>query len=188
MRTALALNPNALTASERYPEQLLDLQAWVTGQSHRGLVARQRPPRDSGDARVPQLWVLGSSDHGARHDLPYAFAYFFNDGRGVEQALSLYRSLYQPSARHPQPQATVCVWAPAADTEAEARHHALSYDRWRINPLRGTPGHCCRSTGSPPKASTRPSCPVSRRPGATPSSARPGRWRTACAHWPRACS
>ena len=39
------------------------------------------------------------------------------DGQGVEQALELYRSLYRPSERHPTPQATICVWALAADGE-----------------------------------------------------------------------
>ena len=39
----------------------------------------------------PEIWILGSSDYGARlaahFGLPYAFAYFFADGQGVEQAL-----------------------------------------------------------------------------------------------------
>jgi luciferase family oxidoreductase group 1 len=88
--------------------------------------------------------VLGSSDYGARlaaHlGLPYAFAYFFMDGQGVEQALDLYRSLYRPSERHPKPQATICVWALAADTDEEARHHALSRERWRVDRMRGRLG------------------------------------------------
>ena len=90
------------------------------------------------------VWVLGSSDYGAQlaahFGLPYAFAYFFTDGQGVEQALDLYRSLYKPSERHPTPQPTICVWALAADTEAEARHHALSRDRWRVDRMRGRLG------------------------------------------------
>jgi luciferase family oxidoreductase group 1 len=88
--------------------------------------------------------VLGSSDYGAQlaaHlGLPYAFAYFFADGQGVEEALHLYRTLYKPSARHPVPQPTICVWALAADTEEEAQHHALSRERWRVDRLRGQLG------------------------------------------------
>ena len=57
-----------------------------------------------------EIWILGSSDYGAQlaahFGLPYAFAYFFTDGQGVERALELYRSLYRPSERHPRPQAT----------------------------------------------------------------------------------
>ncbi|MFO1427406.1 MAG: hypothetical protein U1F11_10655 [Steroidobacteraceae bacterium] len=50
---------------------------------------------------MPQLWILGSSDYGAQlaahFGLPYAYAYFFDDGRGVERALALYRERYQPT-------------------------------------------------------------------------------------------
>ena len=58
----------------------------------------------------------------------------------MEQALHLYRSLYRPSPRHPAPQPTICVWALAADTEDEARHHALSRERWRVDRMRGQLG------------------------------------------------
>ena len=43
-------------------------------------------------ATRPEMWILGSSDYGAQlaahFGLPYAFAYFFSDGRGVEEALA----------------------------------------------------------------------------------------------------
>jgi luciferase family oxidoreductase group 1 len=84
----------------------------------------------------PELWILGSSDYGAQlaahFGLPYAFAYFFTDGFGVEQALDLYRRNYRGSERHPTPQATICVWALAADSEAEARRLALTREHSRI--------------------------------------------------------
>lgn len=138
MRTAMALNPDAAHAAERFPEQIADLQAWTGGQRHQGIWAHPRPPAGSA---TPEVWVLGSSDYGARlaaHlGLPYAFAYFFMDGQGVEQALALYRSGYRPSERHPTPQPTICVWALAADTEAEARHHAAGRERWRLDRQRG---------------------------------------------------
>jgi luciferase family oxidoreductase group 1 len=143
-RTAQALNPHVSGMAEDFPEQVADLQAWVSGVPHHGIVAHPRPPAQAGMERAPQLWVLGSSDYGAQlaaHlGLPYAFAYFFMDGQGVEQALHLYRALYQPSARHPRPQATVCVWALAADNDEEARFHALSRERWRVDRMRGALG------------------------------------------------
>ena len=44
---------------------------------------------------APEIWILGSSDYGAQlaahFGLPYAFAYFFTDGQGAEQAIALYR-------------------------------------------------------------------------------------------------
>jgi luciferase family oxidoreductase group 1 len=138
MRTATLLNPNAYAAAEQFPEQIRDLALWNAGQPHHGVMAHPRGPH------LPQIWVLGSSDYGAQlaahFGLPYAFAYFFTDGQGVERALELYRTLYKPSERHPTPQATICVWALAADTAAEARHHALSRDRWRVDRMRGVLG------------------------------------------------
>lgn len=135
MRTALALNPNAHHAAEAFPQQVRDLQAWLTQPAHNGIAAHPR-----GDSS-PEIWILGSSDYGAQlaaHlGLPYAYAYFFVDGEGVERALELYRSLYQPSPRHPKPEATICVWALAADTDEEAQHHALSRERWRVDRQRG---------------------------------------------------
>jgi len=140
-RTARALNPNAAMAADNFPQQVVDLQAWTRGQRHQGLLAHPLPPAGSS---APELWMLGSSDYGAQlaaHlGLPYAFAYFFMDGQGVEQALHLYRELYRPSERHPEPQATICVWALAADTEGEARHHATSRERWRLDRQRGVLG------------------------------------------------
>jgi luciferase family oxidoreductase group 1 len=144
MRTARALNPNAMAAAEDFPQQVQALQAWVGGKPLQGIVAHPRAPEDAPAERAPQLWVLGSSDYGAQlaaHlGLPYAFAYFFMDGQGVEQALHLYRTLYQPSERHPRPQATICVWALLADSDEEARHHALSRERWRLDRARGDVG------------------------------------------------
>ena len=143
-RTAQALNPHVSGMAEDFPEQILDLQTWVAGTAHQGIVAHPRPPAGAGSERAPQVWVLGSSDYGAQlaaHlGLPYAFAYFFMDGQGVEQALHLYRTLFRPSARHPRPQATICVWALAAPTEDEARFHALSRERWRVDRMRGALG------------------------------------------------
>lgn len=142
-RAAQALNPQASASAEDFPEQVLDLAAWVSGAPHRGVAAHPRAP--AGDpSRIPQLWMLGSSDYGAQLaallGLPYAFAYFFMDGAGVEEALELYRTLYKPSPQHPRPQATVCVWALLADTDEQARHLALSRDRWRLDRARGLLG------------------------------------------------
>lgn len=147
-RTARELNPLAAQAAEQFPGQILDLQAWTAGQRHRGILAHPRPPgaddAAAGWARVPELWVLGSSDYGAQlaaHlGLPYAFAWFFMDGQGGREALRLYHALYRPSERHPHSQATICVWALLADSDEEAQFHALSRDRWRLDRQRGRLG------------------------------------------------
>jgi luciferase family oxidoreductase group 1 len=138
MRTARALNPNAGYAAEDFPVQVRDLHAWTSLGRHSGITAHPLGPH------APQIWILGSSDYGAQlaahFGLPYAFAYFFSDGVGAEQAIDLYRRLYQPSERHPQPQATLCIWALAAASDEEAAYHALSRDRWRIDRARGALG------------------------------------------------
>jgi luciferase family oxidoreductase group 1 len=133
--TALALNPYS-NAAEDFPRQVHELRAWVCGEPlddghpFAAISANPRGPT------YPELWILGSSDYGAQlaahFGLPYAYAYFFTEGRGTEEALALYRRNYRPSARHPVPQATICVWALAADTEARARHLLKTREFWRV--------------------------------------------------------
>ncbi len=133
--TAHALNPYA-DAAEQFPQQVRDLQAWVAGtalaEGHPYASIKAHPTGDN----APEMWILGSSDYGAQlaayFGLPYAYAYFFSDGRGVEQALSLYRANYRPSLRNPRPRATVCVWAVAAETEAEAWRLLRTRELWRV--------------------------------------------------------
>ena len=138
MRTARALNPNAHAAADGFPEQVRDLQAWTALPEHHGIVAHPRGPH------APEIWILGSSNYGAQlaahFGLPYAYAYFFVDGQGADEALALYRRLYRPSERHPEAQATVCVWALVADTHEQATHHALGRERWRVDRARGALG------------------------------------------------
>ena len=133
--TAHALNPRGQGADD-FPRQVQELQCWVSGlhlpQNHafHRIMAYPTGPTS------PQIWILGSSDYGAQlaaHlGLPYAFAYFFRDGAGVEEALSLYRRNYRPSDRYPEPQPTICVWALAAETHAEARRLLSAREHWRV--------------------------------------------------------
>ena len=134
-KTAFALNPHQ-NAAEDFPQQVLDLQAWVSGlplaAGHAFATIKAHPLGPTS----PELWILGSSDYGAQLaaylGLPYAYAYFFTEGRGTEQALELYRRLYRPSERYPVPHPTICVWALAADSEAEARRLLMTREHWRI--------------------------------------------------------
>ena len=145
-RTAFALNPLADSAAENFPAQVRDLLAWVRGEElveghpFRSVIAQPAGPTE------PEIWVLGSSDYGAQvaayFGLPYCFAHFITDGRGVEPALAAYRAQYRPSARHPTPHAALCVWAVAAGTEAEAARlfasralQRLRRDRGEFTPL-----------------------------------------------------
>jgi luciferase family oxidoreductase group 1 len=90
--TAFALNPHA-NAADEFPRQVYELQSWVAGTAlpddhpFRAIAAQPQGPTS------PEIWILGSSDYGARlaahFGLPYAFAYFFSDGAGVDEALAL---------------------------------------------------------------------------------------------------
>ena len=140
-KTAYALNPQEDVAAEQFPRQVLDLRNWVSGapldDNHPfgDIIAHPRGPTS------PQLWILGSSNYGAQlaahFGLPYAYAYFFSDGRGVEEALDLYRRNFRPSDRYTQPLATICIWALAADTDAEARRLLKTREQWRVGFERG---------------------------------------------------
>jgi len=139
-RTALALNPHGLGA-DHFPDQVIDLHAWVNGiplaPGHPFGQIKAHPQGNS----APQLWILGSSQYGARLaaylGLPYAFAYFFSEGRGVEDALESYRRHFRPSAALAEPYATICIWALAADSEAQAHHLLKSRAHWRAGFERG---------------------------------------------------
>jgi luciferase family oxidoreductase group 1 len=134
-RTAMLLNPDP-RASEMFPQQVRELQAWVSGQAmpegHAGH-GIQAFPRS---ATAPQLWMLGSSGYGAQlaghFGMPYAFAHFITDGEGCAEALELYRHTFRPGMVA-QPEATVCVWALAADTEDEAWRLFASRERARVD-------------------------------------------------------
>jgi len=135
-RTAQLLNPDRY-ASDNFPQQVMELQAWVTGEplpaGHPGHGVFAYP---SGPTS-PNVWMLGSSDYGAQlaaHlSLPYAFAYFITDGQGADQAMHLYRNNFRPSEARPKPEAVICVWALAADTEEEAWRLFESRARWKMD-------------------------------------------------------
>jgi luciferase family oxidoreductase group 1 len=153
--TSFALNPNPQNVLDQFPRQVQELRHWVSGtplpEGHpfSGVVAQPTGPS------TPELWILGSSNYGAQlagyFGLPYAFAYFFSDGTGVEQALDLYRKNYRPSEKNPRSTATICVWALAADTEEEALHQFKTRERVMIDRKQGI-----RLPLMPPEEAARP--------------------------------
>ncbi len=129
-RTAFALNPDAARAAEQFPQQIRDVLAWTEQiafpDDHPFRTIRAHPEADT----APEVWVLGTSNYGAQvaahFGLPYCFAHFITDGAGAEHAISLYRAAYRPSERFPEPVASACVWALAAETDDEANHQFTS--------------------------------------------------------------
>ncbi len=138
--TAYALNPNAGTAADQFPAQIRDVMAWLDGaplpENHPFRSVRAQPAGPTS----PEVWVLGSSDYGAQvaayFGLPYCFAHFITDGRGAAEAMALYREGFRPG-RMAAPHGAICVWALAADTEAEAWRLFRSREIWRLGRDRG---------------------------------------------------
>ncbi len=139
--TAMALNPNGQLDAEHFPANVRDLMAWVSGEAlvdgHPYGTLKAHPQAET----TPEVWMLGTSDYGARvaahFGVPYCFAHFITDGGGVEYALKLYRTEYQPSARHPEPTGNICVWALTAKTDAEAERLFQSRAHWKLMRNRG---------------------------------------------------
>jgi luciferase family oxidoreductase group 1 len=125
-------------SSERFPEDVLELQAWF---------AKPRPEQavravPGAGANVP-LWILGSSLFGAQLaaslGLPYAFASHFAPA-ALMQAIDAYRSRFQPSAQLDKPCVMLGVSAIAADTDREAQRLQTSLFQAFVNLRRGRPG------------------------------------------------
>jgi luciferase family oxidoreductase group 1 len=138
--TAYALNPLAAQqGADHFPGQVFDLLHLLgaglpEGHPFRGV--RAMPDVST----RPEVWMLGSSDFGARaaahFGLPYCFADFITE-RGGEAVIRLYRQNFRPSPWCAAPRAAVAVFALAASTEAEAWHHAQSRALFRVRRDRG---------------------------------------------------
>jgi luciferase family oxidoreductase group 1 len=138
-RTAFALNPNASQAAELFPQQVRDLLGWLGDglpEAHPFRMVRASPEVET----APEVWILGSSDYGAQvaafFGLPYCFASFITDGKGADQALTIYREGFREMRGAPA-RAAVAVYALAADTRAEADRLFAPRALWRLFRDRG---------------------------------------------------
>jgi luciferase family oxidoreductase group 1 len=126
-------------AAERFPQDVVELQAYLAGESRvPGVDAI--PGKGS---RVP-LYVLGSSMFGATLaaalGLPYAFASHFAPA-ALQPAVEAYRREFRPSEQLDRPYVIAGVNAVAADTTEAAREQLAQMRRVRAIGLfgRGTP-------------------------------------------------
>ncbi|MBB6097891.1 luciferase family oxidoreductase group 1 [Deinobacterium chartae] len=135
MRTARALRRDLLGSVDRFPQDVLELQAYFDDPAP-GQAVQAVP---GAGLKVP-LWLLGSSTYSAqlaaRLGLPFAFASHFAPAQAL-QALQLYRSLFQPSAQLQRPYAMVAVNAVVADSDAQAQHLSTSLQQTFLNLARG---------------------------------------------------
>ncbi len=127
-----------VSAADTFPDDVQELLHWFSPERP-GQKVRAVP---GAGLSVP-VWMLGSSLFGASLaaalGLPYAFASHFAPA-ALDEALTLYRARYQPSAAHPEPHVMVAFNVIAADTDAEARRLFTSVQRQFINLRRGMPG------------------------------------------------
>lgn len=138
-------NGRPMDPVQEFPSNIHDILALLSpdGASVRlrhGQTYHLRPAPDLPVA--PQVWLLGSSDYSAQLaaslGLPYVFANHFS-GQGLERALDLYRSGFQPSEAHPSPVTFLTVNAVAAPTQEEADARALPQLRMMARLRRGRP-------------------------------------------------
>ena len=117
-------------ASDRFPQDVLELQAYLAGESL--VPGVEAVP--AGGTHVP-LYILGSSLFGAQLaatlGLPYAFASHFAPG-ALLQAVELYRERFEPSACLSEPYAIAGVNVIAAETDADAESQRLAVTRKRV--------------------------------------------------------
>lgn len=134
-RTTMALRRDMGTA-DTFPEDVNELEAYFS--DHPG---RVRAVPGTG-LKVP-LILLGSSLFSAQlaaaKGLPFAFASHFAP-QLLDQALMLYRELFQPSQVLRKPHAIVAAPLFAADSDEEGQLLLTSMQRQFINLRRGIPG------------------------------------------------
>ena len=120
-------------SSEQFPEDVLELQAFLRGESR--VPGVQAVP--GGGTDVP-LYILGSSLFGAQLaaslGLPFAFASHFAPDL-LHEAMALYRSEFRPSRQRAEPYAIAAVNVIASDDEADAHLQFSTTRRSRVRSL-----------------------------------------------------
>ncbi len=118
MRTAMALRS---TSPELFEEQFAQLRGHL-GNGYGGMRAV------SGEHTTPELWMLGSTDGGARIaaklGLPFVFAHHFHP-HFTEPALDLYRTLFEPSELLDAPRTIVAAGIVVGEDDEDAARLAL---------------------------------------------------------------
>jgi luciferase family oxidoreductase group 1 len=130
-RTALALRRSGdaqRLAVDDFPEQLSQLQGFLTDSLPEGHPFRTIIAMPDG-VPPPELWLLGSSDFGARlaaeRGLAFAFAHHIHPDPGIAM-LQHYRRNFRPSAMLAEPQALLATGVICAETDEEAHRLASS--------------------------------------------------------------
>jgi luciferase family oxidoreductase group 1 len=117
--TAHALRRNLASDPDGFPQDVIELMSYF-----RPVQPGQQVRAIPGAGLDVPVWILGSSLFGAQLaaalGLPYAFASHFAPAE-MEEAIALYRTRFQPSARLAVPRVMLGLNVCAADTDAQAR-------------------------------------------------------------------
>jgi luciferase family oxidoreductase group 1 len=134
---ARALRRNLASDERQFPQDVVELQAFLAGDERLGI--RAVP----GEGTKVPLWILGSSLFGAQLaamlGLPYAFASHFAPD-ALDEALDIYRRQFKPSEQLAQPYAAAAFNVFAADTREEAELLASSQQQAFVALRTGNPG------------------------------------------------
>lgn len=145
--TQLLRRSGATSEVDQFPQHITDILKLVSSEgatvrfTSGGEYDVHATPAATG---VPEVWLLGSSDYSASlaaaYGLPYVFANHFA-GDGLERAMELYRSQFQPSEALAAPRSFITANVVAADSPEEAEARALpqlrQFARLRTNkPMR----------------------------------------------------
>jgi luciferase family oxidoreductase group 1 len=131
-RTAQAVGGGRMPDADRFPEQVWELHAHLTGalpKEHPFARVRVQPEVEG----APPIWLLGSSDYSgalaAQLGLSFAFAHFINP-RGGDAVSRAYRRDFQGNEK---PAVIVCTFAICAESAEEAERLAAPIDLRRLH-------------------------------------------------------
>ncbi|HEV7341805.1 MAG TPA: LLM class flavin-dependent oxidoreductase [Sphingopyxis sp.] len=154
-RVARALRRTLASDERQFPQDVLELQAFLAGDEQLGITAVP-----GAGTHIP-LWILGSRTFGAQLaamlGLPYAFASHFAPD-ALDEALDIYRRQFKPSAQLPEPYVAAAFNSFAADTREEAELLASSQQQAFVALRTGNPGKM-----KPPLAGYKDSLPPNAR-------------------------
>jgi len=138
MLTARALRRSLQGDVDSFPHDVVELMGYFEPAE-----PDQRIRAVPGEGEAVEVWMLGSSTYGAQLaamlGLPYAFASHFAPAE-LENAIAIYRSRFQPSARLDKPKLMLGLTVCAADTDAEARYLFSSLQQAFVNLRTGRAG------------------------------------------------
>lgn len=133
-RATIALRGHNPMAAEKFPEEVELLEKYLADE----LPLKAVPTRVS----RPDIWILGSSDFGARlaaqRGLPYSFAQHFS-GFPATEVLNLYKRSFRPSEHLSEPLAMMGCHIICAETDELAEKLAHNSDLSHLRFVQGLP-------------------------------------------------